>query len=326
MAPSVRQTDFDAHFLDRLVGTKVTTYFDIDPPQKLSSVSFASEAPVPLSANSPPGVSPPPLSATSTSPPPVSQTTASLTTAASSATVSSLSFLESPPSKACSWIITEKLSESALYLAQDQVNMGAGPPMTVGIFLCYLEEDPAQIAFMRIYYQIPITGTEFANLATRAQQGRPGRICGEHETFQVLMRQGCSVVPRFLGYDEKMQGQSDLVPGGFIQYVVWEKVPGESLTEELFWSLDRPTRDDIRAKFRAAYEELLRYDVAPQLSRISKIIYDHSTGDIRISGFQRGWPILDKEQWSDTLYVAYDLAEPPEEDLDWSQHPENWKW
>lgn len=132
--------------------------------------------------------------------------------------------------------------------------MGAGPPMTVGKFLCHLEEDPAQIAFMRIYYQIPVTGTEYANLATRAQQGSPGKVCGEYEAFKVLMRQGCSVVPRFLGYDERKQGQNDLVPNGFIKYVVWEKVPGESLTEEFFWSLDRPTRDDIRAKFRAAYE------------------------------------------------------------------------
>jgi hypothetical protein len=45
----------------------------------------------------------------------------------------------------------------------------------------------------------------------------------------------------------------------------------------------------------------------------------------RISGFQRGWPILDKLEWSDTLYVAYDLAKPPEDDLDWSQHPKIWE-
>jgi hypothetical protein len=47
----------------------------------------------------------------------------------------------------------------------------------------------------------------------------------------------------------------------------------------------------------------------------------------RISGFQRGWPILDKLEfeWSDTLYVAYDLAKPPEDGLDWSQHPKIWE-
>lgn len=32
--------------------------------------------------------------------------------------------------------------------------MGGGSAMTVGKFLCYLEEGPTQIAFMRIYYQI----------------------------------------------------------------------------------------------------------------------------------------------------------------------------
>lgn len=248
MAPSARQTDFDAQFLDHLIETKVTTYYDIDPPQELSPVSPAF-----------PRGSPPPVSFTTGSPPPVSHSTVSHITvhptAASSATEPNLSFPGSPPPKVClSWIITEKLSESALYLAQDQVNMGAGPPMTVGKFLCHLKEDPVQIAFMRIYYQIPVTGTEYANLATRAQQGHPGRVCGEHEAFKVLMRQGCSVVPRFLGYDERMQGQTDLVPGGFIKYVVWEKVPGKSLTQEFFWSLDRPLRDNIRAKFRAAYE------------------------------------------------------------------------
>lgn len=110
---------------------------------------------------------------------------------------------------------------------------------------------------MRIYYQIPIAGTEYANPATRTQQsGGPPEICGEREAFKLLMSQGCTAVPRFLGYDEKMQKGDDLVPGGYIKYVVWKKFPGESLTEEFFWSLDRPTRDDIRAKFRVAYESV----------------------------------------------------------------------
>lgn len=68
------------------------------------------------------------------------------------------------------------------------------------------------------------------------------------------MCQGCTSVPRFLGWDEKKQGERDLVPGGYIKYLVWEKVPGESLTQEVFWSLDRRTRDDIRDKFRVAFE------------------------------------------------------------------------
>ncbi|KAF3392716.1 hypothetical protein F1880_008782 [Penicillium rolfsii] len=306
MAPSVRKSDFDAYFLDRLIGTKVTTYYDVDPPQELSAVTSASELPIRLSTDSNSKVFPPLVSSTTANPPPVLRTAVYPTAA-------------SPP-------IEPSLSISGSQLPKDEVNMGAGPPRTVGLFVCHLEEEPARIAFMRVYHQIPVIRTEFASSAIRAQQAHPGKVCGEYESLKVLMKQGCDVVPRLLGYNEKKQEQNDLLPGGFIKYVVWEKVPGQSLTKKSFWSLDRPLRDHVRAKFRAAYKKLLDCGVAPQLGRISKIIYDHLTGDIRISGFQRGWPILDKLEWSDTLYFRYGLAEPVVEDLDWSQHPENWKW
>ncbi|KKK13935.1 hypothetical protein AOCH_005850 [Aspergillus ochraceoroseus] len=220
-----RPTDFDARLIRRL-------------PSASSSTSAISP-----SAAHPPGVSPP-----AASPPPASLTTAS------SATAPTTSFSGSPtPGIARSWIITEKLGERAVHLAQDDVDMGVGTPMTVGKFLCHLEEDPGQIAFMRIYYQIPTTGTEDADLATLAQQIQPPE-----------------------------QEEHDLVPGGYIKYLVWEKVPGLPLTEEFFWSLDPLVREDIRAKFRAAYEEMLRCGVKPQLSRISKIIYDQSTGTVSV--------------------------------------------
>lgn len=44
----------------------------------------------------------------------------------------------------------------------------------------------------------------------------------------------------------------------------------------------------------------------------------------RLSGFRRGWPILDKLQWSDTRYVAYRLAKRPDE-RDWRSRPEKWE-
>ena len=38
-----------------------------------------------------------------------------------------------------------------------------------------------------------------------------------------------------------------------------------------------------------------------------------------------GWPIRDKFQWTDTLYVAWELAKRPKDDLEWRQYPENWE-
>ncbi|KAJ5368366.1 uncharacterized protein N7496_008126 [Penicillium cataractarum] len=49
----------------------------------------------------------------------------------------------------------------------------------------------------------------------------------------------------------------------------------------------------------------------PELGAISKIIYDQSTGNIHISGFQMGWPFLDPLEWSDTCFVQYRLAKRP---------------
>lgn len=263
MVTSVGTSDFDARFLDRLVGTKLTTFEDIDPPQEPSAISpsdsgnSASMDSLPM--ESPPGIFPHSGPLTTASPPPPSQTTASYAhgypTAVSTATAPSLSIPGSLLLNICrSWVITES-SPRERSTSQRRKSREVLELLTVGIFLCHPEEDPDQMAFMRIYYQIPITGTEYANPATRAQQsGGPPEICGEREAFKMLMSQDCTAVPHFLGYDEKMQKGDDLVPGGYIKYAIWGKVPGESLTEEFFWSLDRPTRDDIRATFRVAYE------------------------------------------------------------------------
>ncbi|KAJ5912150.1 uncharacterized protein N7473_001453 [Penicillium subrubescens] len=231
----------------------------------------------------------------------------------------------SPPASGSSWIVTEKLYEQAVYLTKENFDNGVGLPLTAGLFLCHLEEDPAQIAFMRIYYQIPVTGTE-DDLAKLAQQVIEPKVCSEREAFKQLMAQDCTAVPHYLGYQEP----HDLVPGGYIDYLVWEKVPGESLTEEFFWSLDGQTRDDIRAKFRAAFEDIMRCGVESYPPRISKVIYDQSTGDVstdkssRISGFRQGWPVIDELKWSDDLYVLYGLAMSPKEQWGWYDHPKNW--
>ncbi|OKO94529.1 hypothetical protein PENSUB_11796 [Penicillium subrubescens] len=290
MTLPARPTEFDARFLYfRMVGTKVTTFcdFNLQQPSAVSpSASAISLSVVPPSGVSPPAVSPPGVS------PPVS--TDSFAAAPTNVSLSG----SAPLGISRSWIITERLSEEAVYLTQEDADDGCGSPMTVGKFLCHLEEDPTQIAFMRVYYQIPITGTEHAPPATRTQQVQPDEVCGEIEAFKLLMSQGCCSVPRLLGYCEKKQGEHDLVPGGYVKYIVWEKVPGEPLTEDFFWSLDPHKRKDIRAKFRDAFD--------------------------RISGFRRGWPIRDKLPWSDTHYVAYMLANPPDKS-DWPTRPGEWE-
>jgi hypothetical protein len=150
MTLPARPTEFDARFLYfRMVGAKVTIFcdFNLQQPSALSlRVCHLS-----LSMAPPSGVSPP----------------ASTDSFAATPTLSLSGSVSLGISR--SWIITERLSERAFYLTQDDVDDGCGSSLTVGKFLCHLEEDPTQIGFMRVYYQIPITGTEHAPPAIRAQ-------------------------------------------------------------------------------------------------------------------------------------------------------------
>lgn len=152
------------------------------------------------------------------------------------------------------WKITQKLEERACFLDQEDVDEGLGTPSTAGRFLCHLKEDPAKKAFMRIYQQIPIMGTKLSKLYVRAQQAAPPDPYPELDALKLLKKLHCDAVPALLGYHQGKQEADDFVPGGHITYIVWDKVPGDSLTKEKFWSLDRLSRDAIRAEFRIAYE------------------------------------------------------------------------
>jgi hypothetical protein len=71
--------------------------------------------------------------------------------------------------------------------------------------------------------------------------------------LKALKKPECDVVPDLLGYQERKQGEDSIVPGGYITYVVWDKVPGEPLSEEEFWELDLKSRQTIRDKFRETF-------------------------------------------------------------------------
>ncbi|KAJ5813153.1 hypothetical protein N7447_010176 [Penicillium robsamsonii] len=228
MASNTRMTCFDARLLRGLIGTTVTTY------------DLVSDGASPQSTSLAPSTEPSHITTSPTTP---------STLVASPMTVVSTSSAVSR-----TWVITKKLTERAAPMTDHDVKMGRSSAKTVGKFLCHFIGDPNQIAFMRIYQQIPITGTEDADHDTLARQAVTPGVCGELESFKMLQNGGCGAVPRFLGHAESTQGDNDLLPGGYIRYIVWEKVPGEPITKEFFWALDITARKDIRAKFRDAYE------------------------------------------------------------------------
>jgi hypothetical protein len=91
------------------------------------------------------------------------------------------------PSK--TWIIAEKLEELALFMSERDIDAGRKPGFAAVKFLCYPKDDPAkELAFMRIYRQIPISGTEWSPSSVRASQEVPPIEITELTAFKSLMK------------------------------------------------------------------------------------------------------------------------------------------
>lgn len=156
----------------------------------------------------------------------------------------------SPPQ---AWVIDEKITEDFQTRTQAEVDEYGALPYAVLKFACHNAADPREKGFMRIYIQIPITGTMLKNSTVRAQQATQGT----HEELTVLKSladQGCSVVPRLLAYNVGQQDGDGCVPGGYINHVVWARVSGTPIDEQVYWDRAREYRDKIRDQFRKLYE------------------------------------------------------------------------
>jgi hypothetical protein len=151
------------------------------------------------------------------------------------------------------WVIDKKLSERSSWMTQQDVADGLGLPFAAAKFLCHREENPSKKAFMRIYLQIPVIGTQYQSPQIRRKQAAKPQPHVELTTLKALNELRCDVVPELLAYQEGKQGEDSIVPGGYITYVVWDKVPGEPLSKEEFWELDLKSRQAIRDKFREAF-------------------------------------------------------------------------
>lgn len=153
------------------------------------------------------------------------------------------------------WIIIEKLSEHPSPVTPEDYRDGMGPAYTAGKYLCRLSGagNAHILGFIRIYKQIPLAGTELDSSSVRKTQASNPYNHVELDALKHLTENGCTATPALLGYRIDKQDANDLVPGGYIMYLVWEKVPGDPLDIDVFWSLPYNERKSIRDKFKEAY-------------------------------------------------------------------------
>ncbi|KAJ5905675.1 uncharacterized protein N7473_002591 [Penicillium subrubescens] len=188
------------------------------------------------------------------------------------------------------WQIVQKLSEEDWQLTEAEYRRGERLSFAVTKLLCCNPKNPSTFAFMRIYLQVPYSGTEIDDADTRATQAAT-LIPRELLAYQDLTAQDIGCTPKLLGYKVSTQDNRGPVPGGFAVYLVWEKVPGVRLGNKdgsnEFWALDNAEREEIRQYFEKNLQAIRGIGYFPDTSALSSLVWDKNSKTLYFIGFRR---------------------------------------
>ncbi|CDM36140.1 unnamed protein product [Penicillium roqueforti FM164] len=187
------------------------------------------------------------------------------------------------------WIIMERLSEGPCPITPEDFNQGMGSVSTTGTYLCRCIDDPGfDLAFICIYKEIPLDGTEFNNLENRKKQATIESFV-ELDALKKFTETECTATPKLLGYQINSQGVNDVIPRGYIIHLIFEKVRGEPLEfeEEI---LSKITGFDMAIEIDPEYEwtdiNFVIYDLVLLSSNYEK--YVPTANDITTDKYE-GW-------------------------------------
>lgn len=222
------------------------------------------------------------------------------------------------PDAGSSWTLREKLTEHSYRLSKKNADEYETTPSAGATFKCQNLENPAQEALMKIHIQVPYSGTEFRPSSVRGTQASANIPEDLEEYIEALRRlRDCKFTPNLLEHKVDVQEEDGPVPSGWSVYLLATTVPGIPLAIEgsryeyenqltflvpdgEFWkNLDRPTRDEIRTQFEAAYKYVRTNPLKPRLIP--------SNSDITAKGVLCGLATLRDIYWdssTNTLYIS----------------------
>ncbi|KAL3496186.1 hypothetical protein BJX62DRAFT_232689 [Aspergillus germanicus] len=181
-------------------------------------------------------------------------------------------------------------------------------------FLCRNTDDTDDVAVVRIIMQIPYAGSEYACYEERARQASEILDTDSRERVEadeILTRNQCTACPAIRHHEITKQENDDteLVPGEFLHYLLFDKAPGVQLDWDLFWSWDREERDAVRSAFREAWLECVRAGVNPNMNVLRHLFWSRETGKIVIAGLKMPHPVTGPVEWEDYTFMMFDLVD-----------------
>ncbi|KAL1857245.1 hypothetical protein Plec18167_004722 [Paecilomyces lecythidis] len=152
-------------------------------------------------------------------------------------------------------ILTEKVYD-------DMITGKDGVYEASGLALVTQTSGPPQEteAILRIRMQIPPVDDPSSRLREKFDYSKlkETEICwmGDHEidVLQQLTEAGCSCTPKLIDHVIVAQSQDEYVPGGYIAFILMEKLPGRNL--ENFHTFSLKKRDEVRISFLKSMREL----------------------------------------------------------------------
>ncbi|KAI9682484.1 MAG: hypothetical protein M1829_000276 [Trizodia sp. TS-e1964] len=171
------------------------------------------------------------------------------------------------------WELRHKISENSQQWDE--------PHESKAVFVCKQVEGPRVGAeeIIKVHMQIPHTPYP-RRLTPEIRESLISMEVNIHaqkeiEALDRLTAAGCSCSPKLLAWIQEKQDASLPLPGGYVIYILMEKLPGES-PHDLFMP-GRSTleeRDQIRASFRPGFEELRKHGILPMDAGARNILWD----------------------------------------------------
>ncbi|KAH8811666.1 hypothetical protein F5884DRAFT_855005 [Xylogone sp. PMI_703] len=152
----------------------------------------------------------------------------------------------------------------------------------------------------------------------------------EIEALEILTKAGCSCTPTLFAWkQDKQKGPDAWVPGGYIVYILMEKLPGITV-DNFYFDLGREERDVLRGYFKVAWlyvlssiklfiqmsslqqipiiRECMKCGVINSDRAIRNLLWDKENKKCYIIDFEIWQRPTEKHAWCDGLYIAWNLA------------------
>ncbi|KAE8154408.1 hypothetical protein BDV25DRAFT_109225 [Aspergillus avenaceus] len=210
------------------------------------------------------------------------------------------------------WQITHKLKEREIPHSKDEVESWGLDSEAHGIFVCVNTRSRCEDAVVKVRMQIPYIKTAYNSGQERAEQA-PTCVSGLHPLTQFevnalkgLTLKGCSSTPKFMGSKFQAQGSEDWVPGGYLDYVLMEKMSGTR--PPAHWErVPQQERDTVLAAFKRAYLECRACGWKHDDPGVQNILWDSEKGKCYLVDWEDCTEIEPDAFWREGLYVMWNL-------------------